>query len=245
MSRHAVIRWLWRWHKRIGVMVCLLILFLASTGFVLNHSSQWGWDRTPITSAWVLRSYGFKKDQQIKSLKVNQNWWTVAGTHLFLDERKLKTCDHHWLLPLNIPPWVITACGQQIFLWFEDGQLVDTLYDLPEPQLLGLVESPQHKPLLLYRDNRYQLELETFTFEPVNVDDAVVTPVPEALPKHLHQAILPQAIPEELNWERWLLDLHSGRWFGSWGVFVMDFVAFAMIGLALSGFLLYGLRRRR
>jgi hypothetical protein len=38
-----------------------------------------------------------------------------------------------------------------------------------------------------------------------------------------------------ISWQRLLLDLHSGRWFGAYGVWLVDLAAVILLFLALSG----------
>ena len=48
-----------------------------------------------------------------------------------------------------------------------------------------------------------------------------------------------------ITWERWLQDLHSGRFFGRIGQWVMTFAGFALVVLAFSGFIIWFRTLRR
>ena len=48
-----------------------------------------------------------------------------------------------------------------------------------------------------------------------------------------------------LNWERWLQDLHSGRFFGPVGVWIMTIAGAALIVLGISGLIVWVLGRNR
>ena len=48
---------------------------------------------------------------------------------------------------------------------------------------------------------------------------------------------------DEVNWERVLLDLHSGRLFGPWGVRLVDAMALLFAVLAVSGLIISWRRR--
>ena len=56
-----------------------------------------------------------------------------------------------------------------------------------------------------------------------------------ALPTVLHNAVVDQYRGQVLSLERLLLDLHSGRFFGGNGVYVMDTAAILLVFLAMSG----------
>ena len=47
-----------------------------------------------------------------------------------------------------------------------------------------------------------------------------------------------------LSWERWLQDLHSGRFFGPIGVWLMNLASFVFILLGFTGLVLWFTSRR-
>jgi len=51
----------------------------------------------------------------------------------------------------------------------------------------------------------------------------------------VQRSLLDQYRGSGLSWERLLLDLHSGRLFGSVGVFIIDLAGIALLLIALSG----------
>jgi len=60
------------------------------------------------------------------------------------------------------------------------------------------------------------------------------------------------ALPDELSparnqtisWQRVVLDMHSGRWFGPLGPWIVDLAALVLLFLACSGFWIWYSRRR-
>ncbi|MBN4079035.1 PepSY domain-containing protein, partial [Beggiatoa alba] len=67
----------------------------------------------------------------------------------------------------------------------------------------------------------------------------------QALPESIYQRLAAQYRGRGLTLERTLLDLHSGRILGEWGVWLMDAAAVAMLLLAFSGSWVWWRRRRR
>src|SRR5712692_3085953 len=55
-----LLRFLRRWHARIGFAAVLFFLILAVTGFVLNHASGLRLDAKYLHAAWLARWYGLK-----------------------------------------------------------------------------------------------------------------------------------------------------------------------------------------
>ena len=75
--------------------------------------------------------------------------------------------------------------------------------------------------------------------DPQSVVDSQPQAMPEAFGERLEQR------SAWLNWERALLDFHSGRLFGRAGVWLVDIAGVLLCILALSGVTLWWLHRKR
>ena len=53
-----VLRPLYRWHRRIGMIAVLFVVVLSITGILLNHNAQLDLNKTKVTSSWLLALYG-------------------------------------------------------------------------------------------------------------------------------------------------------------------------------------------
>ena len=61
-------------------------------------------------------------------------------------------------------------------------------------------------------------------------------------PNNWLKPVLPSA---RISMERWLLDAHSGRLFGRWGVWIVDALALLLCVLVFSGWALAKKRHQR
>ncbi|MEE2731944.1 MAG: PepSY domain-containing protein [Pseudomonadota bacterium] len=245
MKRSSLIRFLWHWHRRFGLVACLVLLLLAITGILLNHSPQFGWDRKPISPQWLLKSYGFAPPEAIEGLLRDDHYWVPYGRRLFFDHEHVVSCTYNWNSLVSMDDLVIAGCADQVALLADDGSLLESISTLPEPQLqsIGRVEG-ESRVLLQFSRNQYLLDLESLQWEAVSglvADASAMEPLPQALVSELNASFR----VEDLTWERFLLDLHAGRWFGGWGWLIMDLGALFLITLSVSGVLMYTLRRTR
>ncbi len=246
MKRATIIRTLWHWHRRLGLVACILLLILAVTGILLNHSAQWGWDRSPISSQWILQSYGFEPPEDFKGLKLNDQYWIKSGDQIFYNDQSVALCNKPWHSLLELDGMVVAACPDQIALFADDGSLLESINTLPQPNLQNAarVEGERRLLLVYLLDQQYlwdpdSLEVETTTgLKPL---PAEFVAVPEDLAESLADAFR----VKDLTWERFVLDLHAGRWFGGWGWVLMDLGALFMLALSISGVAMYTLRRTR
>lgn len=245
MKRSTIVRTLWHWHRRIGLVACVILLLLALTGILLNHSPQFGWDRKPISVQWILQSYGFRAPDRYDGVKIADHYWVLSGDQLFLDDLALASCSDPWHSLVYLNDLVVAACSDQVALFDVEGMLMESIKTLPEPQLRAVAKvEGEGRLLLVYPHQQYLLDLESLEVEPTSGAKPVAeqhTKVPAALAESIKSSFK----VSDLTWERFMLDLHAGRWFGGWGWLLMDIGAMFLITLSLSGVAMYVLRRTR
>ena len=245
MKRATIIRTLWHWHRRIGLVACIILLILSLTGILLNHSPQFGWDRKPISLHWILGSYGFEPPDVYQGIKISDHYWVLSGNQLFFDDEAVASCFHPWHSITSMSDLVVAACFDEVSLFSTDGMLLESVKTLPEPQLLNIGRVENESRLLLeFVNQQYLLDVDSLEIEPASGLTAFQTalvPVPDELAKSLKASYR----VADLTWERFLLDLHAGRWFGGWGWLLMDLGGLFLLILSLSGVAMYVLRRTR
>jgi len=245
MKRTTIIRTLWHWHRRLGLVACILILLLSITGIMLNHSPDMGWDQRQITWKWILGSYGFNAPDSYQGLAIQDHYWVMSGNQIFRDGKQVEQCVKPWLSIVHSGDMVVAACAEKVSLFEADGELLETLSALPETglQAIGMV-ADDARILLQFAHNQYFLDVDSMELTPTHEQpaeqEAMVT-----VPLDIANQISNQFRVNDLTWERFVLDIHAGRWFGGWGWVLMDLGALFMLLLALSGVFMYLLRRTR
>jgi len=61
------------WHRRLGLSVFLLLIFLAISGFALNHSPALKLNQIALSNNWLLSWYGLEK-APAKGFQVDGQW---------------------------------------------------------------------------------------------------------------------------------------------------------------------------
>lgn len=236
--------WWVQWHRRLGLMVALLVILLAVTGILINHSQSMGWHKQPVYSTLIARIYGIPVTVIDRGFPLQDHWITQVGHQLYRDQQPLATECPDTLLGVALQPDMLALlCGNSLLLLEPSGELIERVTPLPD-QPLALAANDDG---LLLRTSAavWQYNDATGRWSAFTGDAALpwstAAPLPAALQGWLAQR---NPVPG-ISREQVLLDLHSGRLFGSAGVLVVDLVGIAVILLAASGLFTWIGRWRR
>ncbi len=252
--RHYL-RSLYAWHRWLGIVSAVFVLHLAATGFALNHTEAWKLGKLS-APVWLRALYGIEVPAPTVGLAFDGHWFTAHDGWLYYDAQPVTAANHVIGVLRVFDSYVVgTETGFLSVAGADSkhaqaGRLIERItYGAVPGTPLALSENERAVYLqttagmfsALYREN----DLQWF---PVETDQAPAALQAQSLPAAIAQAIQHDAAQRALSWERVLLDLHSGRLLGAYGVLVMDAVVLMFMVLALTGLILwlrYTLRQRR
>ncbi len=236
--RTKMIRFVRHWHARAGVIAALFLLFLAVSGFALNHTDALSLAKRDIKAAWLMHWYGLKS--------------TVPTQGYFFKEGYLAAADGRWVMgghllregadqpPIGAVSWAETraiASAEALYLYTPEGQLIDKISstELPSKPIkqLGLAGDK----LVLDTAHGSFVSSDALAWLPYNGEQTIWSSL-KALPSAELSGVK-KAFAPSLPLERIILDLHSGRIFGRYGPLLMDLAALVLIVLSLSGVWIY------
>ncbi len=222
-----------RWHRRLGMMAGLFVLWLAGSGIVLNHSADLGLDHAAVSAPWITGLYGLRA--------VVPEHGYLAGNHWLAGNAEQTVLDGH-LLATPLPGLLGLVAGERLLFAADTGSLaifdarglpVDNLHggDLPLAAIARIGAGAGMVVLADARDQRYASR-DGLNWAPYAgpVAWAVRAPLPAAARASAALALRPR-----LPVERVLLDAHSGHILGHYGPYLVDTVGVLFILLAGSG----------
>ena len=238
--RYSVLRpWLWRWHRRAGLATAAILILVTATGIMLNHTSELSLSRKYVDQNWLLRFYGIPQPR-LKTFALLDS--TITGDdkgQLYWGDQPLASCRGELVGAVNHDTGFVAACEQELLFFDAQGKLVEKIsatYGLPTP-LTQLGECGEQ--LCVRTPKRlFELDIYALSFKPL-VGVRPVWSETAHLSDSSRLAIYELSRGQGLSWERVMLDLHSGRLFGTAGVWVVDVAAVLLLFLALSGFVLW------
>ena len=238
--------WLRRVHRWTGLATLVFVLLLAATGIALNHTAAWRLDETWVDWAWLLQAYGIDAPRPSVSFAAEGTRATLLDGRLYVDGREIARGIETLAGLAATGPGVAIAAGNEVFLLTKAGDLVERM-DLasasPGPiTRVGLADGQvvlrTGAGLLRFDDDLLNLEPAPYLQQ-----DDVQWSARSAVPPDESARLQTLYRGRGITVERLLTDLHSGRIFPRIGALLMDLAAALLIGLAITGLMMW--RRRR
>lgn len=225
-----------RWHRYLGLTVALFVALLAISGLMLNHTEALGLDTRFVKNELVLSRYGIKTPQQITSYQVKNHWIHKLGHQLYFDTKRLPGDYRELVGAMQMADIIVVALENQLLLFTEEGDLIEAIGPAEgAPGTIAAIALAPDNGLYvkgghgIYHTGEDLLEWRQLTSK------ATTWAQPTTPPEAMRLQLIEQWRGQSLTFERVVLDLHSGRFFGSWGVWIMDLAALVMLGLAATG----------
>ena len=241
MHRH-----LHKWHRRIGAFGALIAIYLAVTGLLLNHTHDLGLDSTHTRSSLMLKLYNIKP-QTGRTVETGRQTISQLGETLFIGNILVTQDGQPMTGATRYSDMYLVTTLTRLHIITEQGELVETLdhsAGLPASiQRIGI--STENRVILDDGAQYFDADMELLNWSARNssipVDWSRVRAMSAERSRQL-TALAPGAGP---SWERILQDLHSGRLFGTAGIFFIDLTGVIILLLAVSGFVTIIMRKRR
>lgn len=234
-SKPSVLRRLARWHRSLGLVGALFVLLLALTGVLINHSADFNLEKRYIESLWLLNVYGVEPPTFGESFRVGDHWVSRIEKQIYFDNRQVAFTDEPLLGALQQDRMIVLATSKRLFLFDLQGNLVDQLgreHGMPEG--LSRLGSGGDRITLQAADGRYSVDLDNLRWTKAG-KQSVRWSETEVLPDVMREQISTLARRRMLSLDQFVRDLHSGRIMGSWGVWLMDVIAFLFLALTITG----------
>ena len=234
-----------RWHRRIGLSVMIVLVFLSITGILLNHSPAAGLSKKILSTEWLLSWYGFET-VSLSGFKVREQWINHPGDReLFLNGMPVASCAPPLLNATFTKDFLVALCKDELVILNYDGifiEKINTLSGLPE----YTTNLKYLNNTLLIKSKNEILSLDPNTLE-ISPSELKVDkwPQPVSLPSTLVKKLKQNSQLPGISLETVILDLHSGRFFGDAGVLFVDFMGLTVVFLAMTGLYAWLAKRRK
>ncbi len=238
------------WHRRVGALSVLMVLWLAASGIAINHGDALGLNKTLINHAFLNELYGLEAEGEApEAIEMAGSLFFCYEGNLYRDAEVLSWCDSSLLSVRELSDQYVLLNATGLFVLGGELQFLEFLSFTS----LGSDESKRafnrlwqdEYGLLLYSESEGVYRVDLFNLE----FSRALTQGEIKKDDYLEYVSLPASLEKKVMFpgvslERILLDAHSGRLLGSFGVLLVDFFAIAFVLIGLSGILIYFKRYR-
>lgn len=234
--------WAWRLHLWAGLVAAGVLMVIAATGVLLNHTETLALDERFVSSDRLHRWYGLPEPEIRVSRAVESGLVAQVEDRLYAADRSYPS-DGTLLGAVSLPDAsLLIATDERLLLLQSSGDLID---ELPLPSLQSA------KPAAAFFDASDTIYIvaadRTFSTSTEFTGWKEETTLPTGLRQLTTRAaepgeareIRPRYYARALSVERVLLDLHSGRLFGAFGVLLFDLAALVLVLQVVTGLMLW------
>lgn len=226
-------------HKHAGILLALFIVFMSVSGVLLNHSTDLGLDQSYVPGN--IASHYYTNNPSAMGLIIDgTEVYSFAGK-VFFGSNEVTSCHSGLSGAVLVEEEIILLCENELLLFTPDGQLVERLgeaHGVPSSVAKIAVANGQ-----LYLLGKEQLGKEqVFSFDPVNLGLHQATYSGKW--SRLESMSVDGLLANTVSWQQFILDLHSGRFFGSYGVWLGDLISLLLIGMVVTGLVMWNQPRR-
>lgn len=228
--------WARRWHRWLGVVFGIPLLWLTVSGLVLRHADRLGLHESRVQSAWLLRQYGMIPEGPARSTMAGRRRVAEWDEILFLDGKVLE--ESGILIGAVVTGTSTVVVTEDLLLVYgPGGDLVDQLGEesLPAMPLQAVGRGVDGVLVVRADGNRWRIADDFLSHEEAGAGPvawSVVAALSEDGRVALEDRLAAQA---GISTYRVWLDLHSGNLFGAVGRWAIDLSGLAIIALTLMG----------
>ena len=231
------------WHRRIGLVALVLVIIIAVTGIMLNHTERFELDKTYVGSALILNWYGLEPKGEPLSYAANGHTISQWQQQIFFDDKVTTSSEQSLHGVIGSDRFIALAFDNELLLLSDQGEVIEHI-----PASFGKIQRLGNKDnrLVIETINRhyYQADANIIDWRTIK-KEGIVWSEPAEINNALRKALLQGYRGKGLSLERVILDMHSGRIFGRYGVYVMDAAAIALLWLSLSGLWVWWRRQQK
>lgn len=233
MNIHAVRRW----HGLVGAAIVLFMVYLILSGLALNHVDILKLDKREVSYSWLMRWYGIDAAVPTKGYLLGKSYLSWEEGKWVLDGKLLSSSAGQPVGAVEVGGINYIATTSALYLYQSDGQLLDKLEKQLLPAFPISALGKMGDNVMLQTPSAIYASVDGLNWDLSNVSGLKLSTLQD-LPADVKRRSADILAPG-ISLQRILQDMHSGRFFGRYAVWVMDIATLILLGLGLSGFWLY------
>lgn len=234
------------WHRSVGIFAAVFLLLLTVTGTLLMQTDDLELDSRYVNNERLLDWYGIHPAPPPISFSVDGHWITQLGSRIYFDTRILPQIDGRLIGVIAVGDELLIGTTSSLVLVTTNGIIAEKLgpeSNVPTGQT-HLGHALSAKVLLRSPSGQFIFDPESGLIKADATTQALAWSGSGSVPQSVLEVINQDYRGAGLSLERIVLDLHTGRLFGSLGVVMINLASIALLILIISGAILWWVRAR-
>lgn len=110
------------WHRRLGIASALLVVMVAVSGVLINHSNDFKLDTAHVHQGWLLDHYGIKAPGQV-AIYASEPLLATSDNLLWLKDKPVLEAQGPLLGALAYGEHYVAIDAQHLYLLDRDGEI--------------------------------------------------------------------------------------------------------------------------
>lgn len=221
----------------------LFLVLIALSGLLLNHADRLGLSHTA-AGPWLLKLYGVELPPVHAAFTAGDVMFATSADTLYANGKPLAKSVNRLIGAVAVENAIVIATGNEFFITTTDAALIERFAPgaLQPMRELG---TDGRRVIVAFAEGYAEFDADQMNLgvaADIALDD-VAWSRPTVPTAQQAQQIGVAALGQAINWERVLLDLHSGRILPGLGRYLADITALALLYMCFSGIVLWTRRR--
>ncbi len=229
-TRKSLWRFLFKFHRYTGLSVAIIIVMLAVTGIVLNHTDDLKLDSHYVKSEAILDWYGIESSESKIAFTSRNHWVIQTENQIYLESQPILKKPDTLVGVVSTDSFILLGFTNGLILISTEGDVIE---QIKKPLTKIAIDSSN--TIFIKSKDRILSSNDTLLSWQEITKKTPEWSNPSNPPASLMQGINILSRNNILPYERVLLDIHSGRFFGPYGVLMVDIAGILFILLAVSG----------
>jgi len=232
---------LYIWHRHIGLFAAFFIILISMTGIALNHTDTLNLSAAYLKMPILLDHYNVQAPRNIRHFKTARHAVIQADDLIFIDQRQVYSGENKLIGSVPFGPFLIVSLSNKLLLFDKQHQLVETLEqtDHVPTNIRRIGLNSDQQVFLAANGQTYHLNSMFNIQASSDPQLGIIWSQETALTEQLKVSIQHVYRSHIISVESFLLDIHSGRFFGRLGIVFFDIISVLLMILSITGIIIW------
>ena len=231
---------LYIWHRYSGLFAALFVIFITASGIALNHTDGLSLKSHHLNVGVLLDQYQVQQPTAIRLFSNQGRFISQADDLLFVDANKGMPINSTLVGLAHLNDWLVIALNDRLLIVNSDSQLIETLdADDGMPNNIVKIGIDHNARVMLFANEQSYHLTADLSLRQTKQDAEISWSKAEPVSAELNADIAHRYRTNIITLEQFLLDIHSGRFFGAYGALFFDIVGVILLFLSITGVVIW------